>query len=102
MSDFDETREDSAHLLAATALSFVKTHTPSEVKDYLRRALRTKGSNRIPVAFYVAALRQAGSDALAVWFQSASVQAGLDIVDFAEGLRQATPEAALSLCRRYE
>ena len=37
-----------------------------------------------------------------IWFQSACVKAGLDIVDFAGRLKQTIPAAALSMCRRYE
>src|SRR5262249_4444433 len=60
------------------------------------------GVMQIPAAFYVGALRQAGANALADWFQSACVKAGLDILDFAERLKQTNPDAALSMCDRYE
>jgi hypothetical protein len=101
-ADIDHTREDSANLLAAKALSIVKTHDPSEVQNCLRRALQATGAMQIPAPFYVAALRQAGANALATWFQSACVRAGLDVLDFAERLKQTTPGAASSLCRRYK
>lgn len=104
--DPDLLPEDDALQLANQALATLKTSPTDASRALLQRALHGHNLYALPAGFYIAALREAGEFALADWFLSACVDAGLDIVAsipfFEQWLGALPPTQAAALCRRYE